>query len=382
MFEAYLQSFSHKEAGYNESQLGKQITIFNPSLHEISDFNLIILGVPEGRGAAGGNFQTELAPDVIRQALYSLYTPDTNLKILDAGNIKTAETSRETAFGLSTILNEFLPHNVPILILGGSQDMTYGQHMAYKDVPNGVHGVVIDESIDLLEVDEDSMTSDSFVWQIMVHEPNFLTRYTHLAHQTYFVNPSILNTIESFGFDCVRLGEVRQSIRKIEPILRSAHWVSVDIGVVKSADAPGRSITSPNGLYSEEICQLARYAGISDTISTFGVYDYNPAYDAANNTAQLVAQLFWCFIDGLSNRKLEVPSEMNDDFFKYLVDFDDMQLQIQFWKSKKTERWWLEIPEEYAVNGEKTLQPCNYEDYQTASQGELPEPFIKAFRKM
>ncbi len=31
---------------------------------------------------------------------------------------------------------------------------------------------------------------------------------------------------------------------------------------------------SPNGFYGEEICQMARYAGMSTKLTSFGIYDY------------------------------------------------------------------------------------------------------------
>lgn len=62
------------------------------------------------------------------------------------------------------------------------------------------------------------------------------------------------------------------------------------------------TILSPNGFYGEEICAISRYAGISDKVSSFGIYEYNSKHDSNYQTAHLIAQMIWYFIEGVNYR--------------------------------------------------------------------------------
>ena len=62
-----------------------------------------------------------------------------------------------------------------------------------------------------------------------------------------------------------------------------------------------------------------------------------------------------------------------------------MKDDIVFYKSDKTERWWLEVPypPEKGIKFERHyLIPCDYEDYEKASQNELPDLWWKTYRKL
>jgi hypothetical protein len=57
---------------------------------------------------------------------------------------------------------------------------------------------------------------------------------------------------------------------------------------------------------------------------------------------------------------------------------------LVFYKSDKTDRWWIEIPFISNVNNKlkrNTLLPCSYEEYLMACNQELPERWWKAQRK-
>jgi arginase family enzyme len=58
------------------------------------------------------------------------------------------------------------------------------------------------------------------------------------------------------------------TIEETEPILRSSHLMMFDLNSLRLSDAPGTSNKSPNGLYAEEACQIIRYAGLSNRISS------------------------------------------------------------------------------------------------------------------
>jgi hypothetical protein len=137
-------------------------------------------------------------------------------------------------------------------------------------------------------------------------------------------------------------------------------------------------------LFAEEACQLARYAGQSDLVDSFGIYGCNTSLDVREQSAQLAAHIAWYFIDGVYSRQQDQPKENDDDYIKYTIHFKENQYEMSFWKSKKTEHWWMEVPAGSKTRNQKKfhLIPCSYNDYQMACREELPERWIKAYHKL
>jgi hypothetical protein len=154
--------------------------------------------------------------------------------------------------------------------------------------------------------------------------------------------------------------------------------VSLDLNAVKSADSGNFTVFSPNGFSGKEICTLARYAGISDKVSSFGVFNQN----GTSHEAVLIAQICWYFIEGVQQRSNEYPFGSKENYIKYIVPLEGEELV--FYKSNKTERWWIEIPYLSSSNTKlkkSTLLPCSNEEYIAACGNEIPERWWKAQRK-
>src|SRR6185295_17792470 len=111
-----------------------------------------------------------------------------------------------------------------------------------------------------------------------------------IGYQTYFVGNEQVELMNKLFFDAYRLGQVRKDMEEVEPIVRNADIVSFDITAVRNSDAPGNGKASPNGFYGEEACQIARYAGISDKLTSIGFYEINPDLDKNSQTSHLAAQ--------------------------------------------------------------------------------------------
>ena len=93
----------------------------------------------------------------------------------------------------------------------------------------------------------------------------------------------------------IDLGEIIKNPAIVEPVFRDADIISLDLKSIKSADS-GNDTRSfiPNGFDGREICSLSRYAGISDKVSIFGIF--NQFY--SKNENHLIAQILWYFIEG------------------------------------------------------------------------------------
>jgi arginase family enzyme len=96
-------------------------------------------------------------------------------------------------------------------------------------------------------------------------------------------------------------------------VIRNSHLFSFDMSALSNAHSPASTI-SPNGLTGEEACTLFRYAGMSPTVNTVGVYGYDPRLDRQDLTAKQIAQQLWYLLDGRSRGKREASLTENDTF--------------------------------------------------------------------
>ena len=136
---------------------------------------------------------------------------------------------------------------------------------------------------------------------------------------------------------------------------------------VRYADSPGYIYPSPNGLNGEEICQISRYAGTSQNIRIFGIFEVNPLYDPQGISSYLAAQMTWYFIEGISQRTIESLSSDNSGFKKFIIKNNQIDPELVFYKSLLTDRWWMEIPVMTGKSHSSILIACSEEDYKSAS---------------
>jgi formiminoglutamase len=243
--------------------------------------------------------------------------------------------------------------------------------------------VNVDACLDLEDKD-DSTPNQQHVHKILLHEPNYLFSYTHLAYQSYLIDPLAVSILEKLYFEAFRIGQMRTNLQETEPAIRNADLLSFDITAIRSADAPGNRNAQPFGLTGEEACQICWYAGLNEKLSSIGFYEYNPTYDDAHKkTAAVVATMIWYFIEGYYNRKNDQNFRGND-FMKYSVSMPVDPEVITFFKSKVSEKWWMEVPypHGHARYSRNSIVPCSYNDYQTAIKGEVPERYISTLAKL
>jgi formiminoglutamase len=380
-----LMDFSFAEEGSRHIRMGDIITSY---LHE-GDFpdyqkaKIALIGVKEDRNAVN-NEGCALAPDFVRLHLYKLYPVSFDVPIVDLGNIREGHQVSDTLFAVTTVVAELIRENIFPLIIGGSQDITFANYQAYQSLGQIINIVAIDPMFDLGK-SENELNSQSFLSSVILHQPNYLFNYANVGFQTYFIDQDALKLMKELMFDTYRLGVVRQNLEEVEPIVRNADMISFDISSVRFSDAPGNLNATPNGFYGEEACQVIRYAGLSDKLTSIGFYEVNPKHDRNGVTSHLVAQMIWYFIDGFANRPHDFPFKNEDDYIKYRVSINDHKDELVFFKSKKTDRWWMEIPmqSEMRVKYERHyLVPCSYRDYQAACANDIPDRWWMVYQKL
>ena len=359
----------------SDQTLGKKV-----ALHTQTDFpvlenvSLAIVTVNEYWGANKEN--EDFAFEEFRKQLYSLYPGNWNVSIVDLGSVDSGESIEDTYFVVKKLVEELLKKKITPIILGGSQDLTYAMYRAYDNLDQMVNLVSVDSKFDFGK--EDSLVSNSFLSKIIVEEPNNLFNYANIGFQTYYNSQEEIDLIEKLHFEAYRLGEVSNNIAVAEPVFRDADLVSVDINAVQSSYSGNNKEFSPNGFTGKEICALARYAGISDKVTSFGIFNFN----SNTNEVVLITQMLWYFIEGFCFRSNEYPFGTKEHYIKYIVLIEDEELV--FYKSNITGRWWIEIPFLTNVNNKlkrNTLLPCMHEDYLAACEQEIPERWCKAQRR-
>ena len=228
-----------------------------------------------------------------------------------------------------------------------------------------VEATCIDAEINLKG--ESMVPAENFLMEMFTGEPNILKHYNHIAFQSYFVHPRMLQTIDKLRFDCYRLGHVQHDIEEMEPVLRNSNMLSFDVSAIKHSDAPTNK-NCPNGLTGVEACMLTRFAGMSNNLSSFGLYGYNPKDDTDEITAKQIAQMLWYFVDGRHKMAQESALEERQNFNEYHIVFGE--IDTLFLQSKRTNRWWMQLP-----NGK--FIACSHKDYLTAGKNEFPERWLR-----
>jgi formiminoglutamase len=366
----------------SQSSFFKNISIYSDKMPVYKDAHIALIGVREERGT-NQNTGSASAPDEIRKKLYRLKRGQGSYRVVDLGNLNLGHDLDETYTRISEVCRILLENNVLPVILGGTHDLDYGQYIAYESLEKLVSLVNVDAGLDLEDKDE-STPNQQHVHKILLHEPNYLFSYTHLAYQSYLIDPLAVSILEKLYFEAFRVGQMRTNLQETEPAIRNADLLSFDITAIRSADAPGNSNAQPFGLTGEEACQICWYAGLNEKLSSIGFYEYNPTHDDAHKkTASVIATMIWYFIEGYYNRKNDQNFRGND-FLKYSVSMPVDPEVITFFKSKVSEKWWMEVPypHGHARYSRNSIVPCSYNDYQTAIKGEVPERYISTIAKL
>lgn len=346
-----------------------------PSLKGVK---IVIVGVQEDRRAYR-NTGCDVAADFIRPYLYQLYEGQWEFEIADLGNIYGGENYVDSIERLRSFCESMLRKGIIVITLGGSQDLTYANYRAYDHLEKMVNIVSIDSRLDVGSEGRD-LDHQSYVSHLVLQEPHNLYNFTNIGYQTYFNSPDEIALIEKLFFEAVRLGDVQSNIQRSEPLLREADVVSVDINAVRQSYNPGTFYTSPHGFSGQDLCAMMRYAGMSDTLSQLGLFEYNPKFDQRGQSAHLFAHALWYFFEGVSLRFGDFPVGSKTGYEKYSVLVNEEDTLI-FYKSPNSGRWWIEIPKGEAQSERFSLVPCNFEDYQEALKGKIPQRWWKAQQK-
>lgn len=354
---------------YKDGQVGNLISLYEEDLPDLSAADLILVGCREERGARRSK-NIISGPDCIRRQFYRLFHWHSDLRIVDVGNIRSGASLNDSYAALRTVVSELTALGKTVIILGGSHDLSLAQYQGYVNRKKLIEVTCVDALVDI-NIDS-PLKSENFLMEMLTDEPNYIHHYNHIAFQSYYVHPNMLETMDKLRFDCFRVGKVKEHIDEMEPVLRNSNMLSFDISAIAHHYAPSNHV-SPNGLSGEEACALMRFAGLSPNINSVGIYGYIPEKDEHDLAAKQISQMLWYLIDGRSKGRREATLSDKEYFNEYHTAF--AEVQTTFLQSKKTNRWWMQLPDQKYI-------ACSYNDYLLASSNEVPERWLRAQERM
>lgn len=358
----------------NNNQIGKNIIHLPDDELSIDHGVVVLLFVPEYRGSCDERpVDDKEQIRSIRKSFYELYLGNWKHELVDLGTLRPGSKLSDTYFALRKVTAELLKNGAIPLIIGGSQDLTYHQYRAFDELEQMTNVVSIDHCFDLGD-SKMPLDNHNYLSHLIVNKPYNLFNYTVLGYQTYYNDHDEIDLLDKLFFETYRLGEIIDDLKEVEPVIRDANLVTVDCNNLMS------SSNMPNGFTSREICQLTRYAGISENIKSMGIYEINKANNTLFNN--LIAQMMWYFIEGNNYQMKERIQINNPDLTKFIVPVDKEDLI--FYYSELSNRWWIEIPSMNSNTdklAQNTLLACSKGDYLDACDQKLPERWYKAKRK-
>ena len=347
---------------------------------ELKGPGIAIVYVPENRrsesGLSGSN-------ESFREEFYTFSRGDKwNFSIYDLGTIAPGESVEDTCFALSQVVSELVKANVTPVIIGGSQDLIISSYKGFESLEQMINICSVDSSLDVGEP-SDELKSNGYVSHLLMQRPCYLFNYANIGMQRLMVPAREVDLFDKLFFDICRLGAFNSDFRIAEPYLRNSDLLSVDFKSIKNADSDSLRYKNTNGFKSDQICQIMKYAGMSDKMSCVNILGVDPKQ--SRPASNLLAQMIWYFADGMAQRVGDFPIGNKLNYKKFHVGLEDFEEDLVFYKSDKSARWWLEVsyPTGEGLKYDRHhLVPCNQSDYDNALKNKIPNLWWKTLQKL
>lgn len=317
---------SIQPARLSKVSLWHQLSFLHEDDFQFSSSDLLIIG-----------FERK-ASQRIKKHLYQFHnTPSSSLRIVDCGNFHQQDPDV-----ILPVLKEITEGGAMIMLL--APPMSFMRHQ--------VAGVRMATIIRESNLDDDihlRMSHPGPVFQ-------YIGTQRHLISETH-------QSIEGH----LRLSDLREELNLAEPCIRDSDTMVFHCDSLSAAEAGYMTGMSSSGLSVIEACQLFRYAGATQALSTVGIYGYSYEGDSAGITANSLAQMIWYFLEGSTMREDPEKSVLT----QYVVQAKDNEHTFLFYKSEISGRWWIENKE-----GRKT--PCSYYDYRQACEDDYSQRIMRS----
>ena len=302
-----------------------------------------------------------LANNLIRKELYLMEDIKAKFLFIDLGNLNISIDKAETAFKyIFSEIEENINCNFKFIILSQSRKM----------LPALVAGITENEIV----VTDINLAFDNEQEFLNLHRHDKVRFYNLLSALQFYYNKEIRN--DTYFLNLLRLGEIKNDIYLVEPYIRESAVVIHSANSVSSAFAPGAEINSPNGLDAYNFSILSYLSAISNVKYNIYTAFLNYQNDKTNITGKLFAQSIWIFLNSFTNAIIETPTFDIEQFEKLIHFYPEIDLEIVFLKSKKTKRYWVNIP------NSNYFVAISDKEYVNITKGDMPERILKILRKL
>lgn len=303
----------------------------------------------------------------VRQELATLTAPASCPPLLDVGVV------HPDALPLTELLEMLLQHGVFPIVLSPTADVVEAQLRALERRQDAMQLSLIDAHIPYRQVGQAGLLER--LWA----KPSLLEHTICIGSQAYLLDPAAVEALQQQHGELHRLGQLRHRIDLVEPLIRQADVAAFSLEAIRAADAPAQTYPNPNGWMAEEACQILRYLGMSDQLTSLSLYGLGTSIANHQQTAILIAQLVWFAINGYQARLHELPLD-TAALTAYVVDNKNLDAAWTFYKSPRSDRWWFRIPAQ--LSPKEAWVACAYQDYQLACEGDLTDRLLLALRRL
>ena len=197
---------------------------------------------------------------------------------------------------------------------------------------------------------------------------------SYIGYQRHLVAYEVISTLEEKCNHALSLGKLRSHTNLLEPLMRDTALAYIHMNAVRSSDAPGVCTSYPSGLTTEELCQIMKFAGTSDSLKIVAI-DTETLNSNHTTDSKLIAEAIWYLFEGMNARITDHPEKTND-YHEFLVSLPEIDADISFVKSALSNKWWMKLPDQ--STSEIMYIACSYEEYQQSISGtEIPDRLMK-----
>ena len=367
MFSEYFSPVKFEIIDYvnklDNNQLGSKLKINGrDNLNSFESLDIVIFSVNEYRFNSGIQKSFNANKD-FRKKLYSLYYGNWDLNIYDFGDLENGNLVSDTQFALSKILDFFSKNKILVITIGGSQNLLFDIYSSLKETLQKINLVSVDNKIDF------SNNNESFLHKIIMDENNKLANFSNIGYQKHLTSVPENKLLDKMYFESINLGKIKSNVAEAEPVLRDSDIVSFNINSVKAGEL-NNAHQYPNGLSSYELCSLSRFSGLSSRVN---IVSYFENWDLSIMNS-LLAESAWYVIDGYATRINENPLNDTNDFIYYHIELDNYK--FKFYRSKLSDRWWVEFLNDEIISIEKDIISCTFDDYNNCKNSVIPERIL------
>lgn len=228
-----------------ENTIGSKSDIYFKEFPDWESSDIVLLSVNEKRGDLDFK-QGDFDHYSIRHKFYR-FKWDGKTSIADLGVLQAGAEIRDTYLALKEITSSVQKKQKFLIVIGGTQDLSYANYLGYEDLEQTVNLTCIDRCFDVAIEKEDDINKDNFINHLLLHHPSILFNFSILGFQKYYVGSNQFRFFDDLYFDYMRLGELNSSIEKAEPILRNSDILSIDLSAFRNADFKSSIGSGPNG---------------------------------------------------------------------------------------------------------------------------------------